>query len=518
MTADVHDGGRFLDLALGALERRPERVAFVDATGQITYGEARQRVEQMARVLQDRGLRRGEGIAVLAGNHPLAYLSYLAALRAGGRYSALHPLGSADDLAYVVEDLEARFLVFQPGPFTERAMAIAQRVPGVRLLSLGPCEGADDLSALAAAVTEPLPPIELHGTDVAQVAYTGGTSGRPKGVVHTQRSMGFNAMLGLTEYPWPERPRFLACSPITHAAGMMIPPVWMRSGTVHLLPGFEPGAVLRAIQEWRIDATLLVPTMIYVLLQHSELERTDTSSLQLVLYGAAPMSPNRLEQAIARFGPIFMQGYGQTEALNNVIFLKSEDHDRRERLTAAGRPALGLDVRVLDDSGSQVAPGVTGEICIRGPLVMEGYWKQPELTAQVLHDGWLWTGDMARVDADGYITIVDRKKDMIVSGGFNVYPKEVEEVLATHPAVAMAAVIGVPDDHWGEAVTAFVTARPGMSIDTEELIALVRDRKGPVYAPKALHVVDQLPLTSIGKVDKRTLRAPYWSGAERQIH
>jgi fatty-acyl-CoA synthase len=261
--------------------------------------------------------------------------------------------------------------------------------------------------------------------------------------------------------------------------------------------------------------------MIYVLLDSPARQGADLSSLQLIIYGASPMSPTRLIEGMQVFGPVFMQLYAQSEAPNTVTVLHQHEHDpvhHPERLASCGTPCVGNQVRLLDDDGQEVAEGAVGEICVRGPLVMQGYWNKPEETAQALRHGWLHTGDMARRDADGYLYIVDRSKDMIISGGFNVFPREVEDALSQHPAVAAAAVVGVPDAKWGEAVRALVVLRPGAAASAEELMALVRERKGAVYTPKAIEFVDALPMTGLGKLDKKAIRARFWQGLARAVH
>jgi fatty-acyl-CoA synthase len=270
----------------------------------------------------------------------------------------------------------------------------------------------------------------------------------------------------------------------------------------------------------RITLALLVPTMIYAVLDHPDLDRTDLASLETIMYGASAISPTRLAEGIRRIGPAFCQLYGQTECAGIATSLWRAQHlpDDLHRLTSCGMPMPGARVAVLDDEGQPVADGAPGEICVQGASLMQGYWKQPELTAGALQGGWLRTGDMAVRDEAGFLYIVDRKKEMIVSGGFNVFPREIEDVLSTHPAVSAAAVIGVPDDKWGEAVKALVIAKPGAAVDPAELIALVRERKGPVYAPKSVELVDALPLTPVGKLDKKALRAPYWAGRARQVN
>ena len=287
-----------------------------------------------------------------------------------------------------------------------------------------------------------------------------------------------------------------------------------------VLPTFEAGAVLEAIERHRITTVMLVPSMIYSLLDHPRFAETDLSSLQTVYYGASPMSPGRLQEAIRKLGPIFFQFYGQTEAVMTVTVLRKEEHlvDDLDRLASCGRVVPWVRVALLDDDGNEVAKGEPGELCVRGPLVMRGYWNKPEETAEALEGGWLHTGDVCREDGDGFLTIVDRKKDMIVSGGFNVFPREVEDVISRNPSVAAVAVVGVPDEKWGEAVKAVVVPRPGHTVDVDELIAAVKEQKGSHHAPKSIDIVDSIPVTAVGKPDKKTLRARYWAGTGRLVN
>jgi fatty-acyl-CoA synthase len=255
-----------------------------------------------------------------------------------------------------------------------------------------------------------------------------------------------------------------------------------------------------------------------VLLDHPALATTDLSSLDLVLYGASPMSPTRLVEGIERIGPVFSQLYGQTECYP-VSVLRKADHDPKqpELFLSCGFPIAACDARILDENDQEVPDGEAGEICVRAPHVMKEYWKRPEQTAETLKSGWLHTGDIARVDQRGYMFILDRKKDMIVSGGFNIFPREVEDVLSTHSGVAMVAVVGVPDDKWGEAVTAVVVSKPGAEPDERELIELVKTRKGSAHAPKQVKFVSEMPMTGVGKIDKKVLRAQFWQGRDRMV-
>jgi fatty-acyl-CoA synthase len=292
----------------------------------------------------------------------------------------------------------------------------------------------------------------------------------------------------LADFQLPACPRYLAVSPISHASCIMIVPTLLRGGTIFLHAGFDPERFLQTIATERINLGFGVPTMIYALLDTPMLDDTDLSSLETFQYGAAPMSPTRLAECLERIGPVFTQGYGQIESGATGTILTKQHHDpsHPRRLASCGQSVSSVQLQLQDEMGVEAPVGEVGEICIRGASVMDGYWKQPDLTAEALRGGWLHTGDMATRDEDGFLTIVDRKKDMIVSGGFNVFPREVEDVLSSMPGVAMCAVIGVPDAHWGEAVKAVVVPKPGADVTAEALIALVRQHKGPVCASKSM--------------------------------
>ena len=522
MSSPLHDGCTMGDLVVRAIERGGDRVAFVLDDQSLTYREFGDRLGRLMRALADRGVRRGDAIATLSSNRPEAFMVTAAAYLMGLRTTWMHPLGSEDDHAYLLEDSGVTTLLVDPPMFGERAKRLRERLPGLRqVLGLGTNDFGDDILA-AAQACEPAPLVpQASVDDVCVLIYTGGTTGKPKGVIHTHRVQVAMVMAELAEWEWPREVRMLAMTPITHAAGAMILAVLLRSGTFVMSKGFDAQRFLDLVERHRITCTFLVPTMIYVLLDHPGLRESDFSSLQLVIYGASPMSPARLTEAMKVFGPVFMQLYAQSEAPNTVTVLRTIDHDPERfphRLASCGRPIGNIQVKLLDDEGREVPEGEVGEICVRGPLVMEGYWNKPEESARALRHGWLYTGDLARRDADGFLYIVDRSKDMIISGGFNVYPREVEDALTAHPAVASAAVIGVPDPKWGEAVKALVVLKPGAQAGAEELIGWVRDAKGAVQTPKSLEFVDALPVTGLGKLDKKAIRARYWDGQQRAVH
>jgi fatty-acyl-CoA synthase len=306
-------------------------------------------------------------------------------------------------------------------------------------------------------------------------------------------------------------PRVLSVAPLSHAGAAMIIPTLLKQGTVMILPSFEPVATMQAIQDYRINSMLMVPTMIYALLDHPRFGEFDLSSLESVFYGASSISPARLKEAIERIGPVFFQFYGQAEAPMTITVLRKGEHDPKDmrRLASCGRPVPWVRVELQDSHGRPVPDGEPGEICVQGPLVMDGYRDNPALTAETLRGGWLHTGDVAVRDPGGFLRIVDRTKDMIVSGGFNIYPREIEDIMGEHPAVAQVAVIGVAHPKWGEAVKALVVTRAGQNANPDELIAMVAQRKGSFQAPKFVEFIGEIPLTPLGKPDKKVLRTKY---------
>jgi fatty-acyl-CoA synthase len=519
-TDDLYRAAFLPDLLVAALRRRPDRPAIHLGDSVLTTGQLGDRISQYAQVYEALGVRPGDGVGLLSANRPEVLYATGAYMVTGARNTPLHPLGSLDDHAYVLADAQIETLVFDPS-FARRAAELQQRVPSVRrLLSFGPSEVGDDINALADRHDpRPLVAPRVDPEGIAAIAYTGGTTGRPKGVMATYRGNAMMAQLLITEWQWPAEVRHLVCTPLSHAGASFTVPVLHQGGSLVVLPKFDAGAVLEAIERHRITSVFLVPSMIYAILDHPRLAETDLSSLQTVFYGASAIAPDRLREAITRIGPVFFQFYGQTEAPQSVFVLRKEEHDPANpaRLASCGRPVPWLKVALLDDAGNEVPPGEPGEVCVRGPLIMKGYWNKPAETAAALAGGWLHTGDVARQDADGFYTIVDRKKDMIVSGGFNIFPREIEDVLSSHPAVAAAAVIGVPDPKWGEAVKAVVVLRAGRSASADELAALVKERKGSHHAPKSVEFVEAVPLTAVGKPDKKALRAQFWPAGGRLV-
>ncbi len=504
---------------LRALARYPSRIAFSWPGGSITYRGAIELIGRIQSVFMRSGLQPGACVAFLTANRAETWCAGVAAQLSQCVITWLHPLGSLDDQLFQLEDSEARMLVVDAASFRDRGGELATKAPGVTtVFTLGAAEyGVDLLRAIETAGTA-TPRCFAGPDDVATLNYTGGTTGKSKGALRHHREYAGYAGAVLSDFEIPDDPRYLTVAPISHVAGTKVLPTLMRGGTVHMLRGFDPEAVFKTIERERINFTLFVPTMIYVLLDHPALDKTDLSSLELLLYGASAMSPSRLVEGIERIGPVFSQLYGQT-ACYPVSVLRKADHDPKtpELFLSCGFPIAACQVKILDNDDQEVATGEAGEICVRSPHAMAEYWKRPDQTAETLKNGWLHTGDIARADERGYMFILDRKKDMIVSGGFNIFPREVEDVLSQHADVAMVAVVGVPDDKWGEAVTAVVVAREGTRPSAEELINLVKARKGSAHAPKHIKFVAELPMTGVGKVDKKVLKAGFWAGRERLV-
>jgi fatty-acyl-CoA synthase len=519
MTDLVHTGPTTVTQALRALARHPDRTAFAFAGGTLTYRGALDLIGRMQAVLLAGSLKRGQRVAILTANRADSWCAGIAAQAAGLSITWLHPIASLADQIDQIEDGECSALVVDTANFAQRGGELASQAKGLAMVyTLGRADYGIDLLAAAAGIGTAAPRDLAAPADIAILNYTGGTTGKSKGALRTHAQLASYSTTILADFEIPMAPRYLVIAPMSHVAGTKILPTLMLGGTVHVLKGFDPEAVLGTIARERINFTLLVPTMIYMLLDHPALGGTDLSSLDLLLYGASPMSPARLQEGLQRIGPVFSQLYGQTECYP-ISVLRKGDHDpaRPELFASCGVPVTSCDVRLLDDQDQEVARGEPGEICVRAAHAVTQYWKRPEQTQELFRNGWLHTGDIARADEQGYLYILDRKKDMIVSGGFNIYPRDVEDALSSHPDVAMACVIGIPDPKWGEAVCALIVPKPGARPVEAALVQLVKDRKGAAHAPKRVEFVDQLPLTPVGKIDKKVVRARYWTGQQRMV-
>ncbi|MDA9521886.1 hypothetical protein XI06_16595 [Bradyrhizobium sp. CCBAU 11434] len=516
----LYQGSTIGELIIVALGQFRHRVAFKDAGRAVTFGELEVMIGSAVARLEVLGVRKGDAVAQIASNATELFAIWAACYIQGYRSVTLQGSSSINDQIYAVEDSEAAILIVD-----DEHLSIGieiNKAIGSKLEVKSHQAGNGEIGSFWAGAIEPRVPLmtDVNPEDVIRLAYTGGTTGLPKGVMTSSRSLACAAMHYMATQPWEEQIKYLCASPMSHGGGTIMLPVFLKGGCTILQKKFDAGDVIRAIEHEGVTSMMVVPTMLYALLDHPSISGANLTSMRRILYGAAPTSPTRLREALRIFGPVFIQSYGQTEAPATVLILSREDHLSGEdnRLESAGTPYPGISVRLLDDDCKVVPRGQIGEICVRGPLVMSGYWKKPDLTEEALRGGWLHTGDLAYQDERGYFFIVDRKKDMIISGGFNVYPKEIENALTLHPAVASAAVIGVPDEKWGEAVKAFVVLRPDKNASSEELIAFTKELKGSMKAPKTVDLVKVLPLTNLGKVDKKALREPYWKGAARQVN
>ena len=512
-TDDLHRPLYVPDLLVNVLSQTPERPFLQLAGGPVfTVGEVRDATSQFMQALQSLGVKQGSRVATLSANRPevlhVAHSLHLLAAIA----VPMHPLQGVADHLNVVLDARIDVLVFDPTRFSERAAELGKQAPSMKLIAFGESPIADDLCQLAARFKPgPLVAPKVDGSTVTRLTYSGGTTGKPKCLANTLRSSLAAAQIMMAEWEWPHQPRVLVCGPLSHAASGMVFSTLMKQGSLLIQPGFDPVAVMQAIQDQRISCTMLVPTMIYALLDHPRFGEFDLSSLETVFYGASAIAPARLKEAIERIGPVFFQFYGQSEAPMGLTVLRKAEHDVNDlrRLASCGRPTPWVRVELLDAQQEPVADGQPGEICVQGPLVMDCYRDNPELTAEAFRGGWLHTGDVAVRDPGGFLRIVDRTKDMIVTGGFNVYPREIEDIIGEHPAVSQVAVIGVPHAKWGEAVKALVVTRPGVTAKAEELIAMVAQRKGSFQAPKVVEFIDAIPQTPLGKPDKKVLRVKF---------
>ena len=506
--------------------RNPDGAAYVMDERSWSFTEIGALSCRIANGLIDAGFGRGGKAAVLAANDPLAWTCTLGVWRAGMAWIPVNPRSSAGENFYILDafDCEA---VFYQRLFAPMIDALRPRLPRVRLWVCTDEERPDAPSLATWVRDQPAtrPDVGSAMDDLAALMATGGTTGMPKGVMNTHRSLQTfvaNYMIAI-RYRADEKPVNLMAAPMTHTAGVLSMPCTARGGTVVILGKPDPAVLLGAIAKHRVTEFFLPPTVIYRLLDIPGIAKIDFSSLRYLMYGAAPMSVEKLKKAITVFGPVMTGGYGQTEAPASISYLTPEEHFVNgqlapdERLSSVGRPNPLVRVAILDDRHAEVAQGETGEICVRGDLVMKGYYKQPDKTAETIVDGWLHTGAIGHLDAEGYLHITDRKKDMIISGGFNVYPSEVEQVIWSHPAVQDCAVIGVPDDTWGEAVKAVVELNAGHGATAEEIIALCKEKLGSVKAPKSVDFIAALPRSAAGKVLKKDLRQSYWAERDRKI-
>jgi fatty-acyl-CoA synthase len=479
----------------------------------LSYAEVQDFSFRVAGALARSGVRPGESVAILSANHPESFACIFGIARAGAVWCPVNPRNEAEENRELLELFDCTTLLYQAA-FAPLVAKIRDRLPQLTTLVCLDQGTAQDpslpewLDHVVLAEDDVEPP-----DDVSMLVGTGGTTGRPKGVRLTGRNVETMSALTLMSYPFEGRPVYLALAPLTHAAGVLCFPVMALGGEIVVMPAPDLGEFLTLIEQHKVTHTFLPPTLIYMLLAHPALDSTDLTSLQCLWYGAAPISADRLAEAITRIGPVMGQLFGQSEAPMMVSTLAPADHLRadgsiaRERLSSAGRPTPLVTVGIMSDDGELLPTGERGEVVVRGSLVMAGYHKDDEATAEASRFGWHHTGDIGYLDEDNFLYLVDRAKDMIISGGFNVYSAEVERALMAHPDVQDCAVIGLPDEKWGERVVAVLQPKPGTTVSAEEVTAFVKERIGSVKAPKQVEVWPDLPRSKIGKVLKPDIRA-----------
>ena len=491
----------------------PAAPCLTTARRTLSYFDVQRLSWRIARALDRSGIVPGDKVAILSANDPVAFSCVFGISRAGAVWCPVNPRNEAAENRELLDFFDCRCLIFQAA----FASLVAKILPDLPKLTTLVCLGGEPVGAVPFEEwigPEPAEPWQAEPPDdMVMLVGTGGTTGPPKGVMLTGHNIETMSSLTLMSYPFGPRPRYLALAPLTHAAGVLCFPVMTLGGEIVIMPSPDLAEFLVLVEKNKITHTFLPPTLIYMLLDHDRLAETDTSHLQCLWYGAAPMSASRLEEALTKIGPVLGQLFGQSEAPMMVSTLAPADHFHqdgslaKERLSSAGRPTPLTMVAIMDGEGHLLGPGQRGEIVARGPLVMAGYYKNPQASAEASRHGWHHTGDIGYLDEDNYLFIVDRAKDMIITGGFNVYSAEVEQVLLAHPAVQDCAVIGLPDEKWGERVTAVVQLRPGQTVTEAEVRSFVKERLGSVKAPKQVEIWPDLPRSKVGKVLKVDIKA-----------
>jgi acyl-CoA synthetase (AMP-forming)/AMP-acid ligase II len=467
----------------------------VEGDRTLSYGDVQDLSHRVAGALARDGIAPGAKVGILSANNAFAFACVFGIARRGAVWCPINPRNELAETRALLALFDCECLIYHAG-----YAAMAERLD----VRLKVC--LDDLDGWLGEPGGAADPVD----DLAMLVGTGGTTGLPKGVMLTSRNLETMTAMTLVGYPFSGRPAYLALAPLTHAAGVLCFPVMTLGGRIVVMPKPDVGEFIALIERERITHTFLPPTLIYMLLGHEAIAGTDLSSLQCFWYGAAPMSTARLEEALRVIGPM-AQLFGQTEAPMMVSMLPPAEHYDADgtvatrRLASAGRPSPLTTVAIMDpDTGRLLEAGERGEIVVRGSLVMAGYYKDPEATAAASAHGWHHTGDIGYLDEDGYLFIVDRLKDMIITGGFNVYSAEVEQALMQHPAVRDCAVVGLPDAKWGERVTAVI--EPSADVQPDELVAFVKARIGSVKAPKQVELWPELPRSRVGKVLKADVR------------
>jgi len=511
------------DITQHHAKTRPDAVALHFEGQHLTYGELDRRTNRVANGLIAEGVRPQTRIAILSKNAPAFFELWFGGAKADVVLVPVNFRLAPPEAAYVVEDAGAQ-LLFVGADFYPLVEKIADQLKSVRrIIALdGPHRSWINYADWLAAQPDRNPGIAIAPDHCAIQMYTSGTTGHPKGAQLSHANL-LTLLPGALEQfgDWHDDDVNLVCMPLFHIGGSGWGLIGFYCGVeTVLMRDPDPAAILRLIPEYRVTKAFFVPALILFLLQVPQCAETDFSSLELIVYGASPAPIDLVRKAVKVFGCGLAQVYGLTETTGAITYLGPEIHKAGdpERLKSCGQAMTGVELHVVDGTGREVATGDVGEVVCRTPQIMLGYWNQSEATNRAVRNGWFHTGDAGYLDKDGYLYIYDRVKDMIISGGENIYPAEVENALFSHPAVADVAVIGVPDEKWGEAVKAFVVRKPGTEASAEDLIIFARERIAGYKVPRSIDFVDTLPRNPTGKILKRELRKPYWTGQERQVH
>jgi acyl-CoA synthetase (AMP-forming)/AMP-acid ligase II len=502
-----------------------DEIAVLFGDQRLTYREVEETSSQLAHALIARGLQPQDRVGLLLNNSQNSVLIDFACLKARLTRVPLNSRLAVAEQTKMLTIAGASTLVYGPD-LADIARELHAAIPQLRLLGLGSNAHGEDLLTLAQSEPTIPPDRQAEPDDVVLAIFTSGTTGKLKAVQHTQASYAgvvLNILLNLPDIGRGDI--MLHAASLIHASGTFVVPYWLRGGASAVLPGFTPGSYFDAIERWKPTALNMVPTMLGMLIEQNRAADVDMSSVRTIIYGASPMPRPVITRAIDLWGPRFLQYYGQTEAPLFISHLRAEDHigeGAEARLLACGRPSEDCQIRLVDADGKDAAPGESGEIALRAPFQMKGYFNEPELNAATfLSGGFMRTRDVGRFDVQGFLYLVDRTSDMIVSGGYNIYPREVEDVLAAHPKVREVVVVGIPDDKWGEAVAAFVALRKGDAQDAmqdeADIIAFARTRLAGYKVPKTVRFIDEVPKSPVGKLLRRALRDPFWTGRERRI-
>jgi len=490
----------------------PGREGLVVDGRRLTFKEINERVNQLANSLLAQGLKKGDRVGLLFYNSLAYFESYLALYKAGLVWVRLNYRLSPSELTNMMRDSQASAIIHGP-EFGKVADEICHSVSAVKLrIHQGEGPGLAYEELLSSASKEE-PPIEVSEEDLSDIWYTSGTTGEPKGIMITHRNIVTCVQFLLSDVYWiTEEDKLLTVGALSHAGSVRVLPFVLRGALNVLHKSFDPGEIFKTIEKEKITDISTVPTMLLALMDHPERGNYDLSSLKTITYAGAPTPVERIKEAVNIFGPILDQSFGQAESIITITHLPRHEHitkndpEREKRLASVGREYPGVQIKVVNEKDKQCAPGEIGEVITRSDLVMEGYWNRPEQTAEALKDGWLYTGDLGYQDEKGYLYLMDRKHGKIISGGLNVYPREVEEVLAQHKAVAEVSVFGVPDPKWGEAVTAAVTLRSGADAPEQELIEFCKSKIASYKTPKKVHILESLPKNAYGKILQRELK------------